>query len=188
MKKMQWFTLLLGCMVMMAAATGCKTRKPGKGFGKEGAGDQTDPGNVFGIAGSDVMGQGMGFDEALAGRPPSGSMQISDSGFAAVNFGYDSAQVDGSQRYKLEDVATYLQDNPEYGVMIEGHTDEKGSPEYNLSLGERRAIAVREYLAGLGVDANRIQTNSKGEEVPVEYGHEESSWSVNRRAEFVLFY
>jgi peptidoglycan-associated lipoprotein len=73
-------------------------------------------------------------------------------------------------------------------VVIEGHCDERGSREYNLALGERRALAVRAYLVGLGIDATRLQTKSYGEEQPVAMGHDESSWSRNRRAEFVLFY
>jgi peptidoglycan-associated lipoprotein len=70
---------------------------------------------------------------------------------------------------------------------VEGNCDERGSNEYNLALGERRALAVRAYLVNLGIDAGRIQTKSLGEERPVALGHDESSWQQNRRAEFQLF-
>ena len=98
----------------------------------------------------------------------------------------DSAQVNESERSKVDAVAEGLKSGVG-GVIIEGNCDERGSTEYNLALGERRAMAVRAYLIGLGVDGARIQTKSYGEERPVCPEHDESCWSRNRRAEFVLF-
>ena len=108
--------------------------------------------------------------------------------FAPVLFAYDSAQVSPDQRAKIEAVGSHLKQNPAHAVIVEGHCDERGSREYNLALGEQRALAVRSYLAGLGIGGDRIQTKSYGEENPVAPGHDESAWSQNRRGEFVLYY
>ena len=73
------------------------------------------------------------------------------------------------------------------GIIVEGNCDERGSAEYNLALGECRALAMRTYLMGLGLDTARIQTKSFGKEKPVAPGHDEEAWAKNRRADFVLF-
>lgn len=108
--------------------------------------------------------------------------------FAPVYFAYDSSQVSAAERAKVETIAQRLQQNPAEAVIIEGHCDERGSREYNLALGERRALAIRSYLAGLGIEADRIQTKSLGEESPADPGHSESAWKLNRRGEFILYY
>jgi peptidoglycan-associated lipoprotein len=72
-------------------------------------------------------------------------------------------------------------------VIIEGHGDERGSREYNLALGERRALAIRDYLISLGVDPSIIQTKSLGEEMPAATGHDESAWRMNRRGVFAIY-
>jgi len=106
--------------------------------------------------------------------------------FDTVKFAYDSAQVDDTERAKVEAVAEYLKANAAGMVTLEGHCDERGSNEYNMSLGERRALAVRDYLMNLGIDGARIQTKSLGEEQPKAPGHDETAWTVNRRVEFVI--
>ncbi|MBI9020205.1 MAG: OmpA family protein [Verrucomicrobia bacterium] len=108
--------------------------------------------------------------------------------FEPVLFAYDSAQVSADQRAKIEAVGSHLKQNSAHAVIIEGHCDERGSREYNLALGEQRALAVRAYLAGLGIGVDRIQTKSYGEERPVVPSHDEAAWSLNRRGEFVLYY
>ena len=125
-------------------------------------------------------------DGALSDRPVDPAM-LPGITFTAVLFDYDSAQIRESERAKAEAVADFLRRNTRAGVIIAGHCDERGSREYNLALGERRALAVRQYLAGLGIDQSVIQTVSYGEEQPVAAGHDESSWSQNRRAEFSFF-
>lgn len=173
MKKLSYLILLLAA----AALTGCQS--PGK--------------NPAGVQGS-IVGPGLGTGEefdmgeelAIGDRFTDG---MEHPGlFDPVYFGYDSSQVGPAERAKIETVATYLQDNPDTAVIIEGHCDERGSREYNLALGERRALAVRSYLAGLGINADRIQTKSLGEESPAAPGHGESAWNLNRRGEFVLYY
>jgi peptidoglycan-associated lipoprotein len=106
--------------------------------------------------------------------------------FDTVRFAFDSAQVDDTERAKVEAVAEQLKGNASTLVTLEGHCDERGSVEYNVSLGERRALAVRSYLMNLGIDGARIQTKSFGSERPKDPGHDEAAWSVNRRVEFVL--
>ena len=168
-----WMLVVLGVAVCALATTGCK-KKP-----KAGAG-------VNGIDGVGIgLNDGAYGAESLSGRPE-GLIEAA-SQFGVVYFDFDSAQVNPGERTKLEAVAAYLRDNAVIGLVVEGHCDERGSNEYNLALGERRALAVRAYLVGLGVDAARIQTKSLGEEQPVALGHDEASWSQNRRASFGLF-
>jgi peptidoglycan-associated lipoprotein len=103
-----------------------------------------------------------------------------------VLFDFDSAVVKTSEKEKLVAIATYLKANPATAVEVEGHCDERGTEEYNRSLGERRALALREELAQLGIDPKRVYTISYGEDRPSASGHDEASWTRNRRAESVL--
>ena len=105
--------------------------------------------------------------------------------FQPVYFAFDQARIGTSEAPKLDQVAAYLQQNPGTGVIIEGNCDERGSAEYNRALGERRAIAAKEYLASKGLDPNRVKTVSYGVEKPADPGHSEASWSKNRRDEFL---
>lgn len=103
-----------------------------------------------------------------------------------VYFDFDRFSVKPSETAKVEKVANYLKQNQNYKVKVDGHCDERGTEEYNRSLGERRALAVREHLVRLGVAADRIRTVSYGEDMPADPGHDEAAWAKNRRAEFVL--
>jgi peptidoglycan-associated lipoprotein len=85
----------------------------------------------------------------------------------------------------IEAHGKYLANNPSFKVRLEGHTDERGSREYNLALGERRARSVEQLLKLQGVSANQIEIISYGEEMPSAFGHDESSWQLNRRVELV---
>lgn len=99
-------------------------------------------------------------------------------------FDYDRAVISPDDLSALEMHATILRNNRDRSIVIEGHCDERGTREYNLALGERRASIVRDYLVSLGIDAFRIRIVSYGEEVPVDLGHTESAWAKNRRGEF----
>jgi peptidoglycan-associated lipoprotein len=101
-------------------------------------------------------------------------------------FNYAEAALSADAQAALTTSANWLKQNPGYNVLIEGHCDERGTEQYNLALGDRRANIAREYLATLGVDASRIRTVSYGEERPFDPGHDESAWSKNRRAHLVL--
>jgi peptidoglycan-associated lipoprotein len=103
-----------------------------------------------------------------------------------IYFDYDRADLKPEAQATLEKKARLLESNPSYSVTIEGHCDERGTNEYNLALGERRADAAKKYLGSLGISGDRITTISYGEEKPVAAGHNESSWSQNRRDEFKL--
>ncbi|MBL6625676.1 MAG: peptidoglycan-associated lipoprotein Pal [Alphaproteobacteria bacterium] len=103
-----------------------------------------------------------------------------------VYFSYDSAALDGNSKGSLFRQAAFLNANPTLTVTIEGHCDERGTREYNLALGERRAAAARDYLLAQGVDPARIKVISYGKERPVMAGSNEESWAKNRRAATVL--
>ena len=103
-----------------------------------------------------------------------------------VHFAYDSSAVKNSEKSKAEAVAQFLQANAMDAVRIEGHCDERGTDEYNRSLGERRALALREELIHLGIDPAHILTISYGKDRPVDTGHTEEAHAKNRRGEFIL--
>ena len=104
-----------------------------------------------------------------------------------IHFDFDSSVIKPSEEPKLQDLANYFKENTRFeGLLIEGNCDERGTEKYNLSLGERRALAAREYLVNLGVKSERIKTITWGKSHPVDPGHDESAWQKNRRADFVL--
>ena len=103
-----------------------------------------------------------------------------------VYFEFDSYRVTGSGRDAANQNAQWLKDNPSVSVQIEGHCDERGTTEYNLALGERRANAVRDYMVKQGISRSRISVISYGEERALESGHDEAAWAKNRRAQFVI--
>ncbi|MEI6891977.1 MAG: OmpA family protein [Pontiella sp.] len=133
----------------------------------------------------------------MYGDPLLGDMPLNDFGgfpadgdrsvVAPLMFAYDSSQVNPEEASKCEEVADLLRKGTYEGVIAEGHGDERGSREYNLALGERRSLAVRDYLISLGVDPTIVQTKSMGEEMPADMGHDEAAWRKNRRVEFVLY-
>lgn len=104
-----------------------------------------------------------------------------------IYFAYDQYEVGAPERAKLDTLAKYLTENPTLGVIVEGHTDERGSDEYNRALGERRALAVVQYLGLMGVAANRCKTISYGEDKPAKSpATTEAEHQLNRRAEFLI--
>ena len=109
-----------------------------------------------------------------------------NSPFKPVFFALDSAEIDTSGQQVLSGNASILKKYPEWVITIEGHADERGTAEYNLALGERRAVAARAYLVSLGIPADRLKTVSYGKEFPFDPAHTEAAWSQNRRAHFVV--
>jgi peptidoglycan-associated lipoprotein len=103
-----------------------------------------------------------------------------------VFFDYDQSEIAGEAQKALDANADVLKRNPSWVVTIEGHCDERGTAEYNLALGERRANAARAYLVSLGIPADRLRTVSYGKEFPFDPGHDEAAWARNRRAHFVV--
>jgi peptidoglycan-associated lipoprotein len=130
--------------------------------------------------------------------PPEPSVSSSDIGAGSLDeinkkgvlqpvfFLFDSAEVDQASQAVLAKNAEILKQNPSWVVSIEGHCDERGTAEYNLALGERRALSVRTYLVSLGLAPDRLRTVSYGKEFPFDPGHGEEAWARNRRAHFVV--
>jgi len=173
MKKMifKWmvFSVLAGSTVFLG---GCRTRNGGSA-------DLYGSDNLYGDPLLD--------DVALAGDnlglPQDGDRSL----FDPLYFAYDSSQVNPEEAGKCEQVARHIKKGKGQGVIVEGHTDERGSREYNLALGERRALAVRDYLINLGVDPSVIQTKSFGEELPESMAHDDAARRKNRRAVFAIY-
>jgi len=109
-----------------------------------------------------------------------------NSPFKPVFFALDSSDVDAQGQQALNGDAEILKKYPTWTITIEGHCDERGTAEYNLALGERRALAAKTYLVSLGIPADRLRTVSYGKEFPFDPGHDEAAWSKNRRAHFVV--
>ena len=107
------------------------------------------------------------------------------SALADAFFDYDEASLRADAKTALEGNAKWMEKNSNANVVVEGHCDERGSVEYNLALGERRAKAAKEYLVSYGIAATRLTTISYGKERPFDPGHDENSWAQNRRAHFV---
>ena len=186
---MKFSTILAVFAVGLAgAASGCKYDKAGKGGA--GAGDDA--------RGSDIDTQEINADSD--NRADTGSIsgvsegkfedlypRCTDVDFTPVYFGFDSTVVPAGELGKIDAVAQHLTAKADRVVVIEGNCDERGSSEYNMALGENRAIIVRNYLVQSGIAADRIQTRSYGEEKPAVDGHDESAWAKNRRGEFAIF-
>ncbi len=105
-----------------------------------------------------------------------------------IHFAFDSSAIKSSEKSNIEAVAAALKGDPNTKLLVEGNCDERGTEEYNRSLGERRALAAREALAKEGVDPMRIRTISYGKDKPVETANNEDAWSKNRRDDFVLLH
>jgi peptidoglycan-associated lipoprotein len=105
---------------------------------------------------------------------------------APVFFAYDSDAIDAAGQKVLMANADVLKKYPTWAVTIEGHSDERGTAEYNLALGERRALAAKTYLVSLGIAADRLRTVSYGKEFPFDPGHDEAAFAQNRRGHFVV--
>lgn len=109
-----------------------------------------------------------------------------NSPFQPVFFALDQYEIDGLGQQVLNGNVEILKKYPSWVITIEGHADERGTAEYNLALGERRALAARNYLVSLGIPADRLRTVSYGKEFPFDPGHNEEAWAKNRRAHFVV--
>jgi len=139
--------------------------------------DDAKNGGAAGGVGANGTGTGSG----ILGTDANGN-QIGDRVFFAT----DSSVVDSEGQATLEKQAQWLKSNSSVNITVEGHADERGTREYNIALGERRATAAKAYLVGQGIAASRINTISYGKERPAVTGNDESSWSQNRRAVTVI--
>jgi peptidoglycan-associated lipoprotein len=107
-------------------------------------------------------------------------------GFSPVYFAFDDASLSRDAMLELDSLGAYLSDHPQIKVVVSGHTDDRGTDEYNLALSAARATSVKDYLTRLRIDPARISTLPYGEEMPAAQGETEAAWSLNRRAEFSL--
>jgi peptidoglycan-associated lipoprotein len=189
--------IVLISLAALAVTTGCATKKPPVSQPTTqvpapspfpGAGGSTSGGTTTPVdrppAPPPVPGPGTVSADPLAGKTPE---QInSDSPLKPIFFAYDSDELDDAARAALTENAKVLKTYGTWMIAIEGHCDERGTAEYNLALGDRRALAARNYLISLGVGGNRIRTVSYGKEFPFDPGHVEASWAQNRRAQFMV--
>jgi len=168
------------CVIALTAvaATGCakKATTRAGGDASTSASGTAGAGNGYGTQGA---GAGSGFGAGSLDDPSSPLSQ------RKIYFGLDRYDVGDEYRSLAEAHAGYLRSNPSAAVTLEGHTDERGSREYNIALGERRSNAVRDLMVALGASASQITTVSYGEEKPAADCHDESCWSQNRRVEIV---
>jgi len=198
-----WQTTLVVVILFVAsvALTGCP-KKPATGVGgapgagSAGGAGSGAPGGAGGAGGTSGVG---GTGSGTAGQPggaagggttlPGGPVPSEFSESTAlkdVHFEFDRADIQPAQAGILNANATWLKANARALVLIEGHCDERGTNEYNLALGQRRAYAARDYLVSKGVDVNRISLISYGKERPVCGEHAEACWARNRRAHFLV--
>jgi peptidoglycan-associated lipoprotein len=161
-------------LAVVVAGTGCK--RGNKGEIDTGFTPETDSGS--GGAFEETTGEG------LPNIDMENAMFESAEGVQPVYFDYDSYALRPDALETLRMNAEKLKQIPNVIVQIEGHCDERGTQEYNLALGERRALAVREHLIRLGISGDRMVTISYGEEDPADPGHTEAAWAMNRRSEF----
>ena len=122
--------------------------------------------------------------ELEAAQKMRGQIQVFES--QHIYFDFDKSDLKPEARAILEKKASWLRANPQHKVRIEGHCDERGTNEYNLALGDRRAASTKKFLGNLGISASRLTAISYGEEMPVDKGHDEAAWAKNRRTHFTL--
>ncbi|ADW18928.1 peptidoglycan-associated lipoprotein [Desulfobulbus propionicus DSM 2032] len=140
---------------------------------------------------ADTTSQVTGTEGAGASEPleteDSGIMEGRTSGpMVPVYFEFDSSSITGEQVQRIETNADFIKKNPDLKIRIEGNCDPRGTQEYNIALGERRAQSAKTYLINLGVNSNQLTTVSFGEEKLLLFGHDEISWAQNRRDDFVI--
>jgi len=136
-------------------------------------------------------GEAMGAEESLSTAAKDKSVNSysegrTSSAMLPVYFDFDQSNIRKDQKGRIEGNAYYLKNHAGSTVRIEGNCDERGTNEYNMALGERRAMASKKYLLNMGISEDRLQTVSYGEEKPLLYGHDELSWAQNRRDDFVI--
>ena len=175
-------TLTLAAFLAVSFSTGCRTARTKGGTAGPGS-DVIDVGPVVEEGLYNVGDQPL--DPGVIFQTLQRATDVGE--YYPVYFQYDSSMVSPEESPKIAAVAELLKATPAIVLVVEGNCDERGTNEYNISLGERRALAVREQLIALGVDGARVQTVSYGEERPADAGHDENAWVKNRRADFAFY-
>ena len=180
--------LVVPAALLILVASGCAKRPatlqasaPSPGAGASSTAGRPQPASQSGTAASRAAGR---TDNATARPAPRDFMAI--AALKDINFDFDKYDIRPGDAKTLDANAGWLKDNAKNLVLIEGHCDERGTPEYNLALGERRAKATMSYLVAQGVQASRISIVSYGEERPLCKEHGEACWAKNRRAHFLI--
>ena len=176
---MKFSTIMVAFALAFAfASAGCRYNKAGSGADANGGAGE----------GMDISSSQEGsLSDMSEGKFEDLYTRCTDVDFTPVYFGFDSTVVPQGELGKIDAVAQHLTAKTDRVVVVEGHCDERGSNEYNMSLGENRAIIIRNYLVQNGIAADRIQTRSYGEEKPAVMGSDESAFSRNRRGEFAIY-
>ena len=172
-RNMNAVVTVMALTMVVVAAGGCKGKKDEQMINPNLADDQSRSGMNETTTGGERLPE---FDENMLFAPA--------TGLQTIYFDYDSFDLRPDALATLRENAEKIKQVPGVMIQIEGHCDERGTQEYNLALGEKRALATRSHLMNLGVSGDRMITISYGEEDPVAYGSNESAWSQNRRAEF----
>jgi peptidoglycan-associated lipoprotein len=175
------FQRLLALFAVAFIFAGCETASNVTGDSVSGSSSSSATGSTSATAS----------ESATAPSSATSATQMSDADKLAqvgntVYFGFDSSELSGKARATLDRQAAFLNVNPALVVIVEGHADERGTREYNLALGDRRATSVRDYLLAKGLNSARIRTVSYGKERPAVSGSNEDAWEKNRRAATVL--
>jgi len=173
----QMFQRLLAMCAVAFLFTACETAS--NVAGDSASGSSSSSATAAGTTGSSAS------SSTTAATQMSDAEKLAQVG-NTVYFGFDSAELAGEAQATLDRQAAFLNVNPTMVVIIEGHADERGTREYNLALGDRRAVAVRDYLLAKGLNAARVRTVSYGKERPAVSGSNEEAWAKNRRAATVL--
>ncbi|MBQ9727672.1 MAG: OmpA family protein [Kiritimatiellae bacterium] len=176
------FRASLAALAAAVLAAGCRT-PPEENPDAYGEGSILE--SEFGPGGLEGPGDlplaGTDFSKLAPVAPPA------EAGIAPVYFSYNESAIPAAEQGKVANAALFLMQNPGVVLVVEGNCDERGTNEYNMSLGEFRAQSIRNALVAQGVAASRVQTASYGEEKPVAFGHDEASWRRNRRGDFAFF-
>ena len=176
MKRWSYMLLAAGCLSLVLSGCG------GTGETREDAAvDEGGSGSYGGSLAGSTETQGYGGSGEFSGHPLDDP--ASPLSQRVVYFAYDSSEIRPEDRPVLEAHAAYLADHPTANVVLEGHADERGTREYNLALGERRAASTRRLMSLLGASEQQLRQVSYGEERPAVVGQDESSWQMNRRVE-----
>lgn len=184
MKINHW--MLSACMITgLAFMTACTDDNPNANMDGLNANQGIQPIDGFDTTNNDANnGSDVWKNDLTGDKDPFGDI-ITEWKFPTIHFAYDSDALGQSEITKLSQVAEYLKSNSGVGAIIEGHSDERGTEEYNRALGERRALAVKNYLMNMGVQDARFKTISYGEDKPAIQGSGENAWMQNRRAELI---
>jgi peptidoglycan-associated lipoprotein len=180
MKMPRRLALLCALTLAVAACSDDKNNPNYSGMGPDGS--------ALPNGQTDQVGGGNTADSGIPPtRPPGGvnpdSADYSTLANDTVYFDFDQATINADERGKLDAVSEWFKANPGHALFLAGHADKRGTPEYNRALGERRALAVREYLVGLGLSASLLYTNSYGSDRPAVDGDTEEAYAKNRRVE-----